>query len=350
LADLCAGKVSTGSSIQAQGTGEVMAFPTIVFRINNRKEDLMLLGENIFVFQHHTLSVSRILWSEDSNHLASFGDDGMYIWHAQTGRIITFLQELRAEIYGLQWQKERLTIALGLFDHIRTYDVVDLKPQLRWQVGEMENECLSLAWSPDGNYLAAGDSQGMIRIWDGKTGKQVKHMVLEDEEAVECLDWSPNGESLAAGSVGGLIQVYKDIIGESIFKTRHTTKSEESDIHAVVWSPNGKLLASASSDQTVHIWEPTHSSPLSVYSGHQGTDWGNIRAIAWSPDNTKLVSGDDSSRIDVWDALTSQYLFTCRDQSTGAPQDVILSVAWSPNGAFIASSSSSSTVSVWQAS
>ena len=61
-------------------------------------------------------------------------------------------------------------------------------------------EIESMAWSPDGKYLAIGSEDGTMRIWDSKTWKTIK--VLEGHAgSVYSISWSPDGKYLASGSI-----------------------------------------------------------------------------------------------------------------------------------------------------
>jgi WD40 repeat protein len=51
-------------------------------------------------------------------------------------------------------------------------------------------EVRSIAYSPDGEWMATGAEDGTIRVFDPKTGKFVKALVGHDA-AVESVSWAP---------------------------------------------------------------------------------------------------------------------------------------------------------------
>jgi WD40 repeat protein len=59
-----------------------------------------------------------------------------------------------------------------------------------------------IAWSPDGQSVAAVSRDKTIRIWDTVTGEG--KLLPRDDQELEIFGvaWSPNGESLASWSAG----------------------------------------------------------------------------------------------------------------------------------------------------
>ncbi|HEU5380305.1 MAG TPA: hypothetical protein VFV38_33185 [Ktedonobacteraceae bacterium] len=49
----------------------------------------------------------------------------------------------------------------------------------------------ALAWSPDGQMLASGGQDGMVRVWRADTGALL--FTFQHDEPVQRLRWSPHG-------------------------------------------------------------------------------------------------------------------------------------------------------------
>jgi WD40 repeat protein len=64
---------------------------------------------------------------------------------------------------------------------------------------------------PDGwyvvlGYMATADTEGVVRVW----GNEHKNLVaMRFQQSVLCLAWSPDGNFLAAGSADGTVQVWQ---------------------------------------------------------------------------------------------------------------------------------------------
>ena len=66
----------------------------------------------------------------------------------------------------------------------------------------------SLAFSPDGRWLASGSWDKTIKIWDVETGLEVQTLVGHDHP-VYSIAFDPSGQWLASGSEDGKINLWR---------------------------------------------------------------------------------------------------------------------------------------------
>ncbi|WP_442505215.1 WD40 repeat domain-containing protein [Novipirellula sp. SH528] len=127
-------------------------------------------------------------------------------------------------------------------------------------LAEHEWGVLTLAFSPDGQTLAAGcgddrapdwsrRTHGELRLWDVPTKRLSRSIAVTS--SVDSVDYSSDGRRIAVGMFDGSL---------AVVDTRdHTTTTIEtqspSPIHCVRFSPDSMSLASASADGRVRLWE-----------------------------------------------------------------------------------------------
>jgi WD40 repeat protein len=151
----------------------------------------------------------------------------------------------------------------------------------------------SVAFSPDGQLLAAGTGDGEIRLWQVATGQPAG--VLKAYPHLVCsVAFSPDGRLLASGSDDHALRLW-DVHTEQCLNILY----EHSHwVSSVAFSPDGRLLVSGSADHTLRLWEVNTGQCLNTLHGH--TDW--VISVAFSPDGRLLASGSDDQTLRLWDS------------------------------------------------
>jgi WD40 repeat protein len=188
-----------------------------------------------------------------------------------------------------------------------------------------------LAWSPDGQRLASGDSNAIIHLWtnDGRTSQLLKG----HEGIVSALAWSADGQRLASGGWDKTVRLWS---AEGV--TGPVLQGHQDTVSAVAWHPDGMQLASASLDETVRFWEVsgTAGDVIEVAKGRA-----QFQSICWSPNGELLATGG-SWGVELWQ----------RDgkpgRSLNGPIENTPAVAWSPDSRCLASGHESGKVLLWR--
>ncbi|WP_199299220.1 NB-ARC domain-containing protein [Trichocoleus desertorum] len=164
---------------------------------------------------------------------------------------------------------------------------------------ETTGSILALAFSPDGNLLATGEIDGILRLWHVPTGRQI--LTWKGHSSwVGSVAFSPDGTILASGNYDHTIRFW-----DVATKTRlRVLEGHTSWVQHILFSPDGQFLFSASNDQTVRIWQVSSGICLKVLEGHRDRVW----RVALSPDGKLLASGSSDKTIRLWDALSGECL------------------------------------------
>jgi WD40 repeat protein len=115
----------------------------------------------------------------------------------------------------------------------------------------------ALAFSnPDGKALAAGDTDGNVRLWTlDEIGATPTILPGPAGVPVKFVGFSPDGSILIAGGSDGTVQLWA--LDESGATRMYLPGSAEAAVSAFAFSPDGQDLAMGSVDGTVRVWPTT---------------------------------------------------------------------------------------------
>ncbi len=159
---------------------------------------------------------------------------------------------------------------------------------------------LSVGFSPGGDRLVAGTTEGDIWVYEALTGTPLL-TYHGHSDGVWSVTFSPDGQLLASSSDDQTIRLWDT--GSQEVKVRPKLLREHTDrVRAVTFSPDGQLLASGSDDQTIRLWDPRSGHCLKVLQGHSERVW----SVTFSPDGSLLASGSTDQTVKVWDVSTGR--------------------------------------------
>ncbi|KAG9120933.1 hypothetical protein FRC07_003330 [Ceratobasidium sp. 392] len=245
----------------------------------------------------------------------------------------------KSPVRSVAYSPDGAYIASGSEDNtIRIWDA-----RTGQQVGEpLEghiNGVGSVAYSPDGAYIASGSWDKTIRIWDARTGQQVGEPLEGHINGVGSVAYSPDGAYIASGSNDNTIRIWDARTGQQVGQP---LEGHTHSVLSIAYSPDGAYIASGSWDETIRIWDVRTGQQVGKpLEGHINGVW----SVAYSPDGAYIAFGSYDNTIRIWDARTGQQV----GQPLEGHTNHVWSVAYSPDSAYIASGSYDNTIRIWDA-
>jgi WD40 repeat protein len=125
-------------------------------------------------------------------------------------------------------------------------------------------------------------------LWNVATGKELGQLDIR----VSCADLSPDCQMVAAGDSRGEI-VLVDVASKKIVRRM---SNGSSPVRAVTFSPDGHTLATCGDDWTVSWWGVATGQERHRFLGHTAA----VESLAFAPNGTMLASGSADTSIVVW--------------------------------------------------
>ncbi|MFK0730874.1 MAG: protein kinase [Gloeotrichia echinulata GP01] len=250
---------------------------------------------------------------------------------------------ISASINALAISPDGNTLASGDDDKIMRLWDLNSKKLLTSPRGHTQ-AVKSVAFSPDGQTLATGSDDQTIKLWNLNTFLEI-FTLLGHTNAVKSVAFSPDGQILASGSWDKTVKLWDVNTSQEIC----TLTGHQLQVSSVAFSPQGELLASASFDRTIRLWQlPARElknrldcTLLGTFSGHTRT----VLTIAFSPDGKILASGSDDNTIKLWEVNTGQIITTLSGHSWS-----VVALAFTADGETLISASWDQTVKLWRVS
>lgn len=292
--------------------------------------------------------ISNLVYSQDGQHIATINRDSkIYIFCSHTGKLVReTVIETPYDVYPVSFSPDLSLVAGKNSDPENTgRNIGDGDSIVIWQVEtgkqianipEYPDQVRRFCFSPCGRFLAAGNWQGTIHVWD-IASEQLETTYFEYGGSEVYPYFLPEGELITAAVSECKVQIWNVGKGEKLGEFAHRANSG-----LVCFSDSGTQMALASPSE-IKIWTKGDNSDthtVSTLHGHIPT----MDTLAFSADEKTLAAGFWQDNVLLWDLASRRSDRPDGEKLSGTSHNVYST----PNGKLISINRYEDKLNVWE--
>ncbi|MBW4652130.1 MAG: PD40 domain-containing protein [Kaiparowitsia implicata GSE-PSE-MK54-09C] len=294
-------------------------------------------GASMALQEKRGVSADAIAFSADGNFLAAGGQAGtVSIWRLGAGAAerLTELENPRVWVDRLQWHPRLPELAFSLGRYAQVWDAVE--QSVVATPAYEASSVLDLAWHPSGDYLTLAGNLS-VKTWQQQDW-DADPEIRETGGASGAIAISPDGQYLASGNNDRTLLVWE---WDKPYPWQ--MQGFPGKVRQLAWSAaqaGAPLLASASAEGVV-VWAKAKDAAEGWTSHVLDLHSAPVTAVAFQPQSTLLATAAEDGWVCLW-----QKAIQSAQTLEGAP-DGFSNLAWSPQGNYLATGGCGGELLVW---
>ncbi len=266
---------------------------------------------------------------------ATAGQDGrVLIWNAAEGQVRQAIELGSGWVENLAWSPDGQWLAASMSRYVHVYDTQGHEV---WRSAEHPSTVSAIAWS--GAQELATACYGRVTFLGASSGEL--RQKLEWKGSLVSMVLSPSGDIVACGSQDNSVHFWRRSTGQDSMMSGYPGKPS-----SLAFDHTGTLLATGGGEN-VTVWNFQGRGPEGTYPEVLEMHAQRITALSFARHGLRLASGSRDGTIGVWDL---------RNDGQGRPVgaafvgDVVSKLTWRPDGRALAALDGRGGVTTWRAS
>jgi WD40 repeat protein len=247
-------------------------------------------GSLVIAMEGGAAWVEHLQWSPDGKHLATAAGKKLRIWDEQ-GALAGIHKDHPSTVAAICWRPDGQAVATASYGGVHLLRIGEEVPYERL---EWKGSLVSLAWSPNARFIAAGSQEATVNFWKLPYRPHEQLHMSGYASKVKELAWDSESRFLATG--GSNLVTLWDVSGKGPAGRRPAQlKGHPEKISQLAFAHGRPLLASGDRSGNALIWRLGQSRPASSKSLP-----GGISALSWSTDDQFIAWGTGEGGISLW--------------------------------------------------
>ncbi len=296
-------------------------------------------------YEGHEEGVWAAAVSADGTRLVTAGRDGsIKLWDVESGAELGTMREHTNEVWGLAFFANGSRFVSAAWDGtVKVWDLKTAEEGSATQQKPLEPSTerdrywgymIACSCSPDGATVAAGSSDGTLRLWDAASGLGIGVFPIHRDFIFAC-SFSPDSRWIVSGAWDGALK---------IFDVRERREVAAASLPATIvfctFIENGRAVA-ACCGKEIQVWDVVNSDLRQRVTWTADEPFSSCAVVS---DGAQIIAGMESGRFLIWDVATQQTV----GELPGHPSLIMFTA--SRDGRFLAATSEHGMVWVWDIS
>ncbi len=322
----------------------------------------------------HTNFVNRVRYNHDGTKLASVSKDRtLRTWNAQTGKPASIRWGHINEIYDFDFSDDGKLIVTTSTEGLKSWQAETNGTFSRNHPANVK----CIAASPDSSMIASAGKDGHVMLWDIKSSTFLRELDDAPTSPTSDIAWSPDGQRILWGNSEGVLSQFDFLSGQTtrLVDFNHAIRSVcfadernemfvaldngcvrivdvqgqvkqipfcrvDNAVHSVCVDPGGVWLATGDLNN-VRIWNLKTGEQTNRWKTELPVDLDTFE-ICFSPDGTSLATTIHGFCVALWSLSDGKLIHQYRGHS-----NYVNSISFLHDGSRLATASRDGTIKLW---